>query len=248
MPSWDLHIAGALRAARDSVLHLLWPRLCPGCRAVLTADEDWCCLECAWQWPWTDYERQSGHRLERQFWGRMELEAVWAAWHMARGSRVQHFLHEWKYRGRPDLGRAAGRAYGQRVLDAQPALLEREWVLVPVPMAPSKQRSRGHNPAEDLALGIQEAWHDAGVPVRTERQWLQRLEGRGSQTRMDRGSRWQGLTQVYRPGARLPERLDDQAVMLIDDVVTTGATFEACGQLLRERGACLTVLALAAAD
>ncbi len=241
-------LADFLRASREALFQVLWPRLCPGCGSVLGADEAWCCLDCDWQWPWTGYESQLGHRLERQFWGRMHVEAVWAAWHMARGSRVQHCLHAWKYRGRPDVGRAAGAVYGSRLLAAGAVQAGQDWVLVPVPMAPSKRSARGHNPAQDLAQGLMEAWQDAGVGVRLEGAWLKRREGRKSQTQKDRASRWQGLARVYAPGRGLPERLDGQRVLLVDDVVTTGATFEACGRHLQDRGARLTLLALAAAD
>lgn len=238
-------------AGWDGLRHLLWPLCCPACGRPLHAAETLLCLPCGLALPWTGWHRAGGHRLERQFWGRLPVEGAWAAWTMARRGRVRRLLHEAKYRGRPELGRALGRAYGERLVrdgvlpaPGRPAA-GRPDALVPVPMARSRERARGHNPARDIALGLAEA---SGLPV--EEGWLHRREGRGSQTRMDRADRWAGLAAVYGPGPALSgERaLAGRHLLLVDDVVTSGATLEACGRHLVAAGARLTVVALAHAD
>jgi len=242
-------LAGALKKlcgdAVYGLLHLFYPLNCGACGAVMGGGERLFCLACEADLPELGYHRLAAgdHPMARRFWGRLHLEGVWACWAMKSAGPVRELLHRLKYSNRPDLARGCGRFYGETLV--RDGALVGIQAIVYVPMTMAKESARGYNPAREIALGLADA---SGLPVQDK--LLLRLSGGKTQTHKDRFERWESVRQLYAPGPGL-QRLDSSLyphLLLVDDVMTTGATFEACGAHLTEAGFKLTVVALAAAE
>jgi len=178
--------------------------------------------------------------LEQAFWGRCLLERAAAFSVYNRGSRIRKLIHLLKYSGRKDIGLMLGGLYGSVL--AESGFTTGIDMIVPVPLDPARERRRGYNQSRCIAEGI--ASH-CGLPVRSD--ILLRTGRSGSQTSRGRYERWEnveGLFAVGRPGD-----IAGSHVLLVDDVITTGSTVEACVTALQSAGGVrVSVAALAAAQ
>lgn len=174
------------------------------------------------------------------FAGRIRLHSAGAFWRFQKGGKVQEIMHQLKYKGRKELGNLAGRMYGAH-LKKHPDFATIDAIL-PVPLAPKKLKKRGYNQSACFAEGLSMSM---GRP-----HWNHSLERRtetDSQTNKTRFERWQNVSTVF--GVREPQRLQGLHVLLVDDVVTTGATLEACAQeLLLIPGLKLSIVTMAYAQ
>ncbi|MBI1192536.1 MAG: hypothetical protein GC205_05105 [Bacteroidetes bacterium] len=237
--------------AIHGLLHLFYPLNCGACGAVMGGGERLFCITCEADLPELGYHRmvvqdqgsKGEHAMARRFWGRLDLEGVWACWAMKGAGPVRELLHRLKYSNRPDLARGCGHYYGETLV--RDGALAGIQGIAYVPMTMAKTSARGYNPAREIALGLADA---SGLPV--HHKLLTRLPGGKTQTHKDRFERWESVRQLYAPGPDLKRLNPAQCphVLLVDDVMTTGATFEACGAHLIEAGFKLSVAALAAAE
>jgi ComF family protein len=215
-----------LRLATD-LLNLLFPRLCNACSGYLVRGERNICTTCLHDLPYTDYHLHADNRAAKQFWGRLPCRAVTAMLYFRKGSRVQRLLHRLKYNGQTDLGLELGQLLGER-LKAAGRHAEIDMVLA-VPLHPKRERLRGYNQSKCIADGVAACLN---VPVRSG--VLCKHRSTSSQTRKGRFSRYENLKDVFE--VRDAEIIRGKQILLIDDVITTGATIEACGQVLYEAG------------
>jgi ComF family protein len=224
---------------------LFYPITCATCDEPLVDGEDTLCLHCLSSLPWTRFHRYRGHALEKRFYGRVELDRVMAWLHFVKGGQIQHLLHEIKYRDRPALAFDLGRLYGSELRRDG---LDRTWdALVPVPMHRRKARKRGYNVAALFAEGLAKGLAKTGnLPIR---HWLRRTGAGSSQTDKDRFERWDNVRALYALNpSETPPSHERNRVLLVDDVVTTGATLEACaGRLLEGGAASVSICCLASA-
>jgi ComF family protein len=221
------------------VLDFIFPPLCFNCGQRLYAPERDLCLSCWSELPRTDFEKFRENPVYRSFVGRFPLENA-ASWlHFQKGGLVQDLMHAFKYRNRPDLARQLGKTLAQEWREAP--ILSAPDLIVPVPLHPRKRRKRGYNQAEAIARGIAEVLNK---PLVLDA--LERRVHKNSQTREQRFNRWEQVKAVF--ALSRPEALQDQHVLLVDDVITTGATLEACLQVMQEaKGSRFSVLSLARA-
>lgn len=140
-----------------------------------------------------------------------------------RRSPIQYALHKLKYKNQPDIGQRIGRQLG--LLLATSPLFESVEAIVPVPLHPKKERSRGYNQSAMLAAGISDTMH---VPVLSG--ILIRQQFADSQTRKKRMERFHNVSEAF--VLKKPERVQGKHILLVDDVLTTGATLETCGNAL----------------
>jgi len=144
---------------------------------------------------------------------------------------VQHLLHQLKYNNQPEIGERLGQVYGREL---SVVALNREFdLIVPVPLHRTRLRHRGYNQSAQFAKGLSAALNiawDESVSIRTQ--------GAATQTRKSKAERWENVKDVFSIKPRSP--LADKRVLLVDDVITTGATLEACGQHLIA-GGCASV-------
>lgn len=221
------------------VFHLFFPNLCEACSAALYAGEEMVCLRCRSQLPKTDFALHTENIVARLFWGRVKLEKAAATYFFNKGTRIQHLLHALKYKNRPDVGVLLGRWMFEEM--NRNAWLENVDVLVPVPLHPDKEKHRGYNQAAILGRGFSLA---SAIPL--EEKVLAKVENKGSQTRLSRTERWENAKQSF--CLAMDEPVQGKHVLLIDDVITTGATLEACANVLIEEANCrVSVLSVACA-
>lgn len=211
------------------LVSLLFPAGCAGCGIPLLRNEQAICTDCLSKLPFASHQHHEANEVERLFWGRAPLRAGMALMTFSKGTRVQTLLHGIKYQGRASLGVSLGRMLGKKLLESDrfPAVQK----VVPVPLHPQKERMRGYNQSEMIAIGVAER---IGAVVRA--QDLVRNFRSDSQTGKGRFDRWANVRGRF--SLRSGHRLRNAHVLLVDDVVTTGATLESCMELLQADGNC----------
>lgn len=230
----------------DDLLALFYPTLCLACDEVLISGERECCTQCRTTLPYLSYhlpgpvEALTESLLARRFWGKVPVRYTLAYLQFSPHGRVQQLLHRLKYDNQPEIGRVLGRWFGEEL--GRVGYGSEFDGIVPVPMHPSKLRLRGYNQAACFAEGLGEA---IALPI-----WehlLVKTDQTESQTRKGRLARWQNVVGGFAvPAATAPE-LAGQRILLVDDVLTTGATLEVCATVLLAGGASAVSVATIAA-
>lgn len=224
----------------DDFVSLLFPKLCQACGEPLVRNEEIICTRCMLEIPRTNYHLERDNSLEKSFYGRSYIEKA-AAWtYYRQGSKARKLIHRLKYGKVKAIGPYLGRLYGNIIRESD--FCSDIDCLIAVPLHPARERKRGFNQSSLIAGGMASAlklpFYD---PV------LTRTESSGTQTDKHRYDRWQnveGIFSVTDPGA-----IEGKHVLLVDDVITTGSTIEACaGELLKIEGVRVSVAALASAE
>lgn len=219
---------------------LFFPQLCLACREQTPVRGEVVCLTCRHELPFTGQEQLAENAFTERFWGRVPLETGTALLYFSKSGKVQQLIHQLKYHEQAEVGVALGRWLGGRLKKA--SHLPPVDGLVPVPLHPRKQHQRGYNQAERIATGLAEVLE---IPVYTD--VLTRPDYALSQTQKSRIDRLESVQQAFALNPRT--RLTHQHLMLVDDVLTTGATLEACAQqLLQLEGIKISMVTLAMAE
>ncbi|WP_185968876.1 ComF family protein [Carboxylicivirga sp. M1479] len=179
---------------------------------------------CIRRLPRTYYERcPSDNQVSILMWGRCKIEYAYSLFFYKKGETVQRLLHEIKYRSNKPLGTELGRQVAKTIAESQREEID---VVVPIPLHPKKERKRGFNQAHVIAQGISEVLCKPLIDSA-----VYRNTHTASQTRKGRYERWQNVENIF--NVRAPEQLEGKHVLLVDDVITTGSTMEACINQLR---------------
>lgn len=215
------------------LLDVVYPTTCPGCNQPLVSGEQHLCVNCSLNLPL----HTDAKELMNVFAGRIKVEGVYVLLKFIQGGITQKLLHEIKYRGNTSLGDYLGRRLGENCLAASLSDVD---VIVPVPLHKGKLKLRGYNQSEVIGRGLANVLEK---PINFTS--VVRSVKNQTQTRKTRAERWQNVSGIFRV---VNKKLEGKHVLLIDDVLTTGATMEACGQTLLSAGASrLSIAALAAA-
>lgn len=208
---------------------MVWPRRCGVCGGFLDTEERYVCAECLKDMPLTYFWSWRANPAEQILWARTYLEGVVSLFYYSRDNDYKELLHAVKYGGNVATGRWLGRILGEKMREAAYPMPD---VIVPVPLHWRRQWKRGYNQAEVIARGISEGL-SGDIPVLTD--ILRRVRYSTSQTRMSVGSKWENVSGsfVLIDNRTAAERLSGRHVLLVDDVLTTGATAEACWDALR---------------
>lgn len=207
----------------NGLLHLFFPRTCQACGHVLYAQEEVLCMKCLYKLPRTNFHYFEDNPVSRVFWGRVELHSATSFLFFNKGGMVQRLMHNLKYRGKKQVGIYLGKLYGNELKKSN--LFKTVEVVMPVPMHPVKQHKRGYNQSALIAQGIAESM---GAVVQIDN--LIKTENTASQTKKSRYHRWQNVKDVFQ--IRDEKALENKHILLVDDVITTGATIESCARLL----------------
>lgn len=221
------------------VAALFLPRCCAGCDRPLMRSERAICLACTADLPRTQELGDPLGPVERVFHGRLRLVAAGAFLQFRPGGTVQRMLHRLKYNGDEEVGLELGRHMAEDALrSGRFATVD---AFLAVPLHRRKQRQRGYNQSQVLVEGMRERW-----PLPSLHTELVRRVHTGSQTRRGRMDRWLNVKEAF--ALRDPDRLRNKHVLIVDDVVTTGATIEGCARLLENvAGVRISVLTCAGA-
>ncbi|HZL11037.1 MAG TPA: phosphoribosyltransferase family protein [Prolixibacteraceae bacterium] len=205
---------------------LLFPRLCVTCGDKLIEQEQYICLNCLHHIPRTNYHLQPDNPVSQLFYGRVQIEFATSFFYFSKGSKYQTLLHNLKYKDMKELGEEIGKHFGIDLLKSSD--FSSVDVICPVPLHPQKEKKRGYN---------QSWWIASGMARQMQKELsadnLKRVTATETQTRKSRFERWQNVEGIFE--LTDPEAFAGKHILLIDDVVTTGSTLEACAQTILSR-------------
>ena len=216
-----IHISKYLRAFQ----HLFLPHNCKGCGADYISTAEYLCSRCISSLPVTQFTELPGNPVEKIFAARIHFFACAALFYFTKSGLLQYLLVQLKYNNDRAAGYFMGRQLGTAL--KQSARFQSVDLIIPLPLHPKKEYQRGYNQATLIGEGIQSVWTR---PLVSDA--VTRLVFTKTQTKESRTSRWQNMEGVFR--VTDPDQLKGRHILLIDDVVTTGASIEACGAVILE--------------
>ena len=220
-------------------IRLLFPPCCVVCEDALSIGEACLCLKCLLNMPKTNYHLVADNELEKRFWGKFPIERASAYFHYVKGSDFDKILFELKYHGQKEVGEYMGRYMANDLLVS--GFFNEIDIIVPVPLHKKREKERGYNQSEWIASGISKI---TGIPVNTNS--IKRVEANSTQTRKSVWDRWENVQNLF--AVVSSSELQGKHILLVDDVLTTGATIVSCASKIMEvRGVRISVLTLAAA-
>ncbi len=223
----------------DDLISLFYPQLCAGCNTPLVKGEEVLCLNCLADLPRTNYHFNRENPVSQIFVGRVNITQASSFCHFDKGGRLQHLLHQLKYKGNREVGYKMGILFGYELI--QNSLYQDINAIIPVPLYPKKERKRGYNQSAEICKGLAESMN---LPVISGN--LVREVHTASQTHMGRFERWENVNGIF--SVKNGVSLTGKHLLLVDDVVTTGATLEACCEpLLKIPGVKVSIATLASA-
>ena len=205
----------------NPLLDLLFPRLCAVCGSRLQSDETHLCLHCLRHLPRTDFHKESEHAMEQLFRGKIDIDRAFAFFYSTPHSQYRRLLHHIKYHNGKECARYLGKLYAEELCET--GLLDDIDLIIPVPLHRTRMRKRGYNQSEWIALGISDI---TGITLDT--QSLIRPKANPSQTHLSLYERWLNTHNIFSLSPN--HNCTDKHILLVDDIVTTGATLLACAQ------------------
>ena len=222
-----------------SLLNLLYPSLCASCNEVLLKNEKVVCYNCLVDLPRTTYYQDNENPIAKLFWGKTELEVALSAFTFIKKGKVQRLMHELKYKGNTKVGELLGIELGKEIAKVENT--EKVDVVIPVPLHKKRLKQRGYNQSEFIAIGVGKV-----LECEVSISLLQRPEHSESQTKKTKYERWENVGDAFT--LTNANQYIGKHILLVDDVVTTGATLEACCKKLEEiEGVKLSIATLASA-
>lgn len=213
----------AIKHVMDDFLAMLFPNTCLSCRGNVHRNEGLICTFCRQHLPITNYHLHHDNPLAQRFWGRVPLKHAFAYLKYIKHGLVQRLIHALKYQGMEELGEVLGTWYGHLLKEAG---FQHEFDLIlPVPLHQSRQKQRGYNQSDGFAKGLA-----ASLETDWNPNVLKRIKASKTQTNQSRYKRWLNVKDLF--VVEQPEQIKGKHILLVDDVITTGATTEACVQAL----------------
>lgn len=209
----------------DHLVNLFYPQVCPACGNLLVSDEETVCLTCRCLLPKTLYENNPENPLAQMFWGQINFQSVTSEYFFSKTGKVQHLLHQLKYQGNTDAGFFLGQQLGESIKNAES--FSGIDYLVPIPLHPKKEHMRGYNQSYIIAQGVEDK---TDIPI--VKDGLVRKIFTSTQTKKSRDERWNNVKDIFDISDK--SRFEGKHILLLDDVLTTGATLLAAGRILSQ--------------
>ena len=218
-----MNVLNHIKQYANDFVHLFYPHVCIGCGSDVIETAQTLCAQCFAALPVTDYFLYANNPVEHLFAGRIIVQSAGSAFYFTKKSLLQNVLHEIKYKGNKEAGLFVGKQMG--IALQQSNRFEDIDMIVPMPLNSKRLQQRGYNQATLLAKGIssiiQKPVHEHIVFRRMNTE---------TQTGKNRADRWQNMQAVF--AVKQKEAIEGKHVLLVDDIITTGATLEACGEII----------------
>lgn len=215
-------------------IRIIYPAQCGICQSDLVLTEQHVCSACAYDLPYIMENPHEVSKLNRLFIGRIDIQRVYALLNYQKGNQVQKLLHTIKYKSRPVMGAHYGQLLAKAIDDKGIN------AIIPIPLHPKKERKRGFNQSQAIAEGLSV---QLNLPIYNKH--IVRRQFNKSQTQFSRYDRYDNVRSIFQ--VTKPQLLENKHVLLVDDVLTTGATIESCtAELLMVKGCKVSVATLAA--
>ena len=232
-------VSRLLKTAGDhfnDMVDLIWPKICLACESPLYKHEENLCTICLVSLPKTNFHRLEDNPVSRMFWGKAKIEAAASCFHFEKSGPVQHLIHQFKYKGFKEIGVEIGRQYGAELKGIPP--YNDVDLIIPVPLHKSKKKKRGYNQSDFFAAGLSQGM---GVPY--DAALLFRIKDTETQTHKTRYERFTNVEKIFM--LKEDHEISGRHVLLVDDVLTTGSTLEACAHVLAAAGNKVSVATMA---
>lgn len=227
------------RMILNDLLNLFYPRLCLLCQRSLVEGEEHICLHCSNHLPYTHFTDMETNPVCLLLQGKTSFVAATALLHFTKGGSGQKLIHSLKHHGNKKLGYELGRMAATTYRET--GLFDTVDLLLPVPLHPKRMRQRGYNQSEWIAYGIRSA---TGIAVDTSS--LSRIKKTESQTRKQIFERSENVEDIFR--VENTDTLKNKHILLVDDVITTGSTMNACAEAMKAiSGIRISILGIAVA-
>ncbi len=232
-------VSRLLRSAGDhfiDMVDLIWPKICLACEQPLYKHEETLCTVCLVSLPRTNFHRFQDNPVSRMLWGKAQIEGAASYFHFEKSGPVQRLIHQFKYKGFKETGIEIGKQYGAE-LKTQTPFSEVD-LIIPVPLHKNKLKKRGYNQSEFFAAGLAQSM---GVPY--DNNLLFRAVDTETQTHKTRYERFTNVEKIFT--LRTDHGISGKHILLVDDVITTGSTLEACAHVLAAAGCKVSVATMA---
>lgn len=212
-----------------------------GCNSSLVKGEEILCTRCLGELPKTNYHKSGASPINLKLDGRIQIKYAWAFLKFRKKGIIQKLLHQLKYNHHPEIGLRLGMLYGKELMEDN---LHQEFdLIIPIPLHPTRLRKRGYNQSALFAEGLSRSMQ---IPISNS--ISVRKKSTSTQTNKSKEERWENVKDAFAL-SQGDEVVRNKRILLVDDVVTTGTTIEACGQHLINAGcAQLSVACLAEAQ
>lgn len=221
----------------NNFAHLFFPHTCEGCGTDILDVKSSLCVSCLFQLPETGFINAKDNPVEKKFYGQIKIEAGGCAYYFTKHSLLQHLVKQLKYRSNKNVGIFLGKQLGKQLTASE--RFNGVDCIIPLPLNPKKEKRRGYNQAAVIAEGIAAVWPRPILINAAERKIFTE-----TQTHKDRVSRWESMRNVF--ALKNVEAIKGKHVLLVDDIITTGATLEACGEaILSASGTRLSIATVA---
>ncbi len=222
----------------EDFLNLIFPQTCAACGTGLLRYEKIICTYCLHSFPKTNFHKDKDNAIKRLFYGRVKLEEAAAFYFFQKSTKYQQLIHRLKYKGEKEIGFELGKFYGNDLLESD---FQNVDVIIPIPLHPSRQKSRGYNQSEWIAMGLAES-----LKKEVDTKTIFRAVATETQTRKSKTERWDNVKSIFQ--LRETKTLENKHLLIVDDVITTGSTLEACANtLLQIPNVKISIAALAVA-
>lgn len=223
----------------NSLINLFFPPVCAGCKSFISTNENIICTVCRHELPLTNHHLNPENEAYKKFYGRIPIEHVSALLYFHKKGMVQELIHNLKYKGHEEIGTVLGEWYASELKDCP--IIKNVDRIIPVPLHKKRMRERGYNQVTNFGLALSENFK---IPLNDS--ILMRKVYSKTQSKKNLLGRIEGIETVF--DVDFSEEDINKHYLLIDDVLTTGATLEACSKaLLKIPGAKISIVCMAMA-
>ncbi len=204
--------------------YLFYPIYCASCNGALYKNEKLLCTTCRHELPLGNFHNVNAKKIEKVFYGRVKIENAASLFIFQKDSLIQNLIHNLKYKGREEIGEELGKWLGEKL--AQNPDYQKIDVVIPVPLHKKRLRERGYNQVKKFGIEIAEKLNASYIDS-----VLKKNSYHKKQSKHNKGSRWINISETF--GIQNESLVANKHILLVDDIITTGATIEACIEALK---------------